>query len=315
MSGDDYVGWSDVIGQKDVKNTLMSTIITPLRTRGCNLPFTSVLICGPPGTGKTLLRQAIEHELGDVVSFHSKHSSDFISKGFSKQLLKSFLQQSSEIRPAVIWIDDLFSTDGMFPCAFCRGLEGENLQRYITCWMNTNDVNKEGVVIVGSTQNPWVADESLIQSFHHHVYMGKMEEESRYRMIQRSLKDEIHVLKEGDLWKIAQHTNSFTGADMQILIRSACSQPLRRITKSHHFKKVSKARDNPGELKDIFYKPCDANDEGAIAMPWTDVPADRLILPVITMDDFLQAMTSTRSSVRDEEWQEIYNFKSVFSQS
>ncbi|XP_077982787.1 vacuolar protein sorting-associated protein 4B-like [Glandiceps talaboti] len=306
------ISWSDVVGIDEAKDTLMKTVITPLRTQGCNMPFTSILICAPPGTGKSYLRRAVNSEISDIASFWSKHSMEFFSKyiGFSKDFLKSFLQQSSETRPTVIWLDDLFSTDGMFPCAFCNGDEGETLSRYLTYWMNSNEIGKEGLVLIGATQTPWIASDYLLKSFEHFVFLDRLDEEARHQVLKRRLQSERHCLSEDDLWMIARLTDGFSGADISSLISSACMIPLRSITTSTHFKKVrGPSPENPSVMEDDLYTPCNPDDEGALAMSWADAPENKLLLPEITVDDFIKAVNNSCSSVSEKEWEELYSFK------
>lgn len=54
--------------------------------------------------------------------------------------------------------------------------------------------------------------------------------------------------------------------------------------------------------------PCSPGDSGAIEMTWSDVEADKLLEPPLTLKDFLRAVKSARPTVsyedlkRSEEW-------------
>lgn len=54
--------------------------------------------------------------------------------------------------------------------------------------------------------------------------------------------------------------------------------------------------------------PCSPGDEGAIEMTWTEVDADKLLEPPLTVKDFVKAVKGARPTVsqddiaRSEEW-------------
>jgi vacuolar protein-sorting-associated protein 4 len=77
-------------------------------------------------------------------------------------------------------------------------------------------------------------------------------------------------------------TNSYSGADISILIRDALMQPVRKVLSATHFRKVrGPSRSNPNKIVNDLLEPCSPGVPGAIEMTWAEVPGDKLLEPVV----------------------------------
>ena len=71
-----------------------------------------------------------------------------------------------------------------------------------------------------------------------------------------------------------------------------------------HFKPVVV----PEEPDKVKWTPCSPGDPDAVEKSWTDVESDELVEPALRVNDFLKALSKTRSTVspddirKHEEW-------------
>jgi vacuolar protein-sorting-associated protein 4 len=75
----------------------------------------------------------------------------------------------------------------------------------------------------------------------------------------------------------------YSCADLNILIRDACFQPLRKAQNATHFKVIKK--NNQG--KDV-YTPCPPSDPQGIMKRMLDIPGDQLTLPFVSIVSVLE---------------------------
>ncbi len=86
--------------------------------------------------------------------------------------------------------------------------------------------------------------------------------------------------------------SSYSGADINTLVRDALYQPVRKAQQATHFKLVSgPAPMDPTTTRNDLMTPCSPGDEGAIAMSIYDVPGEKLLELSVTFV-FLYAFTS-----------------------
>lgn len=70
-------------------------------------------------------------------------------------------------------------------------------------------------------------------------------------------------------------------------------QPIRKFISATHFKPVP-SEDNDGRVK---WMSCSPGDEHAIEKSWSDLEADELFEPKLTLKDFTTALGNVRPSV------------------
>ena len=76
----------------------------------------------------------------------------------------------------------------------------------------------------------------------------------------------------------------YSGADIGIVVREALMEPVRKIQRATHFKKVSGlSRTNPTEIDNELLTPCLPGNSGAIKTSWSVIPSEKMLEPPVTM--------------------------------
>ncbi|PAA47925.1 hypothetical protein BOX15_Mlig006415g5, partial [Macrostomum lignano] len=79
-----------------------------------------------------------------------------------------------------------------------------------------------------------------------------------------------------------------------------------------HFKRVSgPSRKDPGVIVHDLLTPCSPGEPGAIEMSWTDIEGDKLLEPMMTMQDVLLSLSRTKPTVNDEDLEQLKNLRTT----
>jgi len=84
----------------------------PQLFEGERKPWTGIMLYGPPGTGKSFIAKACASEAQGT--FFSIKSSDLLSKylGESEKLISNLFKLAREMKPSIIFIDEIDSVCG-----------------------------------------------------------------------------------------------------------------------------------------------------------------------------------------------------------
>jgi transitional endoplasmic reticulum ATPase len=120
-------------------------------------PAKGFLLYGPPGTGKTLLAKAVAREA--EANFIATKSSDLLSKwyGESEQQIARLFARARQVRPCVIFIDEL---DSLVPARGGGLGEPQATERVVNTILSEMDGLEElqSVVVIGATNRPNLID-------------------------------------------------------------------------------------------------------------------------------------------------------------
>ncbi|XP_062433655.1 ATPase family AAA domain-containing protein 2-like [Rhea pennata] len=193
--------------------------------RGC-------LFYGPPGTGKTLVAQALANECrqGDKqIAFFMRKGADCLSQwvGESERQLRSLFQQAYEMRPSIIFFDEI---DGLAPARSSRQDQiHSSLVTTLLALMDGLDSRGE-IVVIGATNRPDSLDPALRRPgrFDRELLFTRPNKEARKEIFQIHTRDWSPKPPDALLDELAEKCVGYCGADIQSLCAEAALCALHR---------------------------------------------------------------------------------------
>ncbi len=305
------VAWDDVAGLELAKDSLKEAVVLPIRFPqlfvGKRKPWKGILLYGPPGTGKSYLAKAVATEVKST--FFSISSSDLVSKwlGDSERLIRNLFEMARESKPSIVFIDEIDSL------ASARSdNESESSRRIKTEFlvqMNGVGKDEDGVLVLAATNLPWALDSAVRRRFEKRIYIPLPEKHARARIFAINLGNTPHSLTPADFADLAEKSEGYSGSDLAIVTREALMEPVRGLKDATHFKNV------PGPDGKSMLTPCSPGDPAAIEMTLMEVEPERLLVPLITVNDFYKALASVKKSVGEKDLEEHVKFTQEFGSS
>ena len=227
------VKWNDIGGLEKVKQNLQEAVEWPLKNpkdfeRLGITPPKGILLYGPPGCGKTMLAKAVATESN--ANFISVKGPELFSKwvGESEKRVRELFRKAKQVSPSIIFFDEI---DALVPK---RG-SGENVSEKVVSQMLTEISGLEDlhdVVVIAATNRPDMLDPALLRPgrFDRKILVSGPDEKARLKILE--LKTKNVPLKGINLKKLAKETEEFSGADIDVFVREAAMNALRRDKKS-----------------------------------------------------------------------------------
>ncbi|CAJ0947582.1 unnamed protein product, partial [Mesorhabditis belari] len=312
------VKWSDIAGLESAKEALKEAVILPIKFpqlfTGNRKPWRGILLFGPPGTGKSFIAKAVATEAGNS-TFFSISSSDLMSKwlGESEKLVKNLFELARQNKPSIIFIDEIDSL-----CSSRSDNESESARRVKTEFMVQMQgvgLNNDGILVLGATNIPWILDAAIRRRFEKRIYISLPDIQGRKEMFKLDVGKNRNDLADQDYRSLAEKTEGFSGYDINILVKDALMQPVRRVQTATHFKYVSGPDpNNPQTTVNDLLTPCSPGDPMAIAMSWLDVPQGKIAEPLLAMNDILRSLSTVKPTVNRDDLSKLENFAKDFGQ-
>jgi len=273
---------------------------------GKRKPWRGILLYGPPGTGKTQLAKAVATEANNS-TFISVSSSDLVSKwqGQSERLVKALFEMARERAPCIIFIDEVDSL-----CGSRSDNESESSRRIKTEFLvqmqgvGHGDDQKQ-VLVLGATNTPWALDSAIRRRFEKRIYIPLPEVAARVAMFKLHLGNTRNNLTEDELKKLADMSEGYSGADINVVVREAIMEPVRKVQQATHFKRSAA---DGGK-----WTPCSPGDPEGQPIKWLDI-ADDLIEPPVDMYDMERALKHTKPTVNEKDLERVRQFTEEFGQ-
>ncbi|WVZ86279.1 hypothetical protein U9M48_033085 [Paspalum notatum var. saurae] len=230
------VSWDDIGGLKDLKKELQKAVEWPIKhaaafSRLGISPIRGVLLHGPPGCSKTTLAKAAAHAA--QASFFSLSGAELYSKyvGEGEALLRRTFQKARLASPSIIFFDeaDAIAPKRTGPDGNSSGnvTVGERLLSTLLTEMDGLEL-ATGIMVLAATNRPHAIDAALMRPgrFDKVLYVPPPDVEGRFEILRIHTR-KMKLAEDVDLWKIAEYTELFTGADLEGLCREAGMAALR----------------------------------------------------------------------------------------
>ncbi len=229
----DRVFFSDVAGADEEKEELREVVDylkdpSKFRKLGAKIPR-GVLLVGPPGTGKTLLAKAVAGEAD--VPFLSISGSDFVEMyvGVGASRVRDLFETAKKAPASIIFIDEIDAV-GRRRGTGLGGGHDEKEQTLNQLLVEMDGFGgHDGVIVIAATNRPDILDPALLRPgrFDRQVTVGYPDIKGREEILKvhsRGKPFESDV----DLYKIAQTTVGFAGADLANLLNEAALLAARK---------------------------------------------------------------------------------------
>ena len=226
------VKWEDIGGLPSIKQELQEAVEWPLKYQGVftyadATPPKGILLYGPPGTGKTLMAKAAANE--SEANFISIKGPELLSKwvGESEKGVREVFRKARQAAPCIIFFDEL---DAIAPSRGADFGDSHVTERVISQLLTELDGLEilTNVIVIGATNRPDIIDLALLRPgrFDRLLYVPPPDRDSRIEIIK------IHTTKKPlaedvKVEELADHTNSYTGADIASLSSAAVMLALR----------------------------------------------------------------------------------------
>ncbi|EQC37306.1 hypothetical protein SDRG_05527 [Saprolegnia diclina VS20] len=220
------IHWADVGGLHDVRTMLKETLELPTKymklykAAPLKLP-SGVLLYGPPGCGKTMLANAVASECG--LNFISVKGPEVLNKyiGASEQAVRDLFARAAAAAPSVLFLDEF---DAIAPR---RGADNTGVtDRVVNQLLTFLDgvESRLGVYVLAATSRPDMIDPALLRPgrLDKSLYCGFPTMAERLDIL-KAVAHKMDVTAEAAAYLavVSQHTELYTGADLQAIMYAA----------------------------------------------------------------------------------------------
>jgi transitional endoplasmic reticulum ATPase len=232
--------YEDVGGMREtialVREAVELPITHPEIFRKLNIrPHKGILFYGPPGTGKTLLARAVARESG--AHFIAVAGPEILNKywGQSEARLRSIFNEARSKAPAIVLFDEIDSFASSRDM-MSESFEATLVSQLLSLMDGMNDLGR--ICVIATTNRPAALDPALRRPgrFDHEIEIGLPDAEARLHILNIHTRD-MPTDPDLDLEHIAQHTGSYSGADLEALCREAALACMRRTINLSDFER------------------------------------------------------------------------------
>lgn len=222
--------FSDVGGMGRVKEEISMKIIQPLKNPDLYKAFGKkigggILLYGPPGCGKTFIARATAGEIDAKFISIGLHDILDMWIGNSEKNLHELFELARRNAPCVLFFDEV---DAMG--ASRSDLKQSSMRHVINQFLSELDgvsSENEGILVLAATNAPWSVDAAFRRPgrFDRIIFVEPPDERAREEILKGMLAGK--PVADIDTRKVAQVTESYSGADFKALIDIAVEEKLR----------------------------------------------------------------------------------------
>ncbi len=222
-------GFNAIAGMQDLKNQLQVDVIDALRNPeeyekyGVTIP-NGMLLFGPPGCGKTFFAKHFAEEVGFnfMLIKPSTLKSRYVNA--TQENIAKMFEEAEENAPTIIFIDEM---NELVPN---RDSDAHEMSKSAVNEMlaQMDRTGEKGIFIIGATNYPHMIDPAILRAgrLDKKFYLSPPDFEARKAMFEMYLKS--RPIDFGmDYEKLANLTNNFVAADIELLVNDASRNALK----------------------------------------------------------------------------------------
>lgn len=311
------IRFDDIVALDEAKRLLCEAVQLPLKFpflfSGILRPWKGILLHGPPGTGKTMLAKAVATEC--KTTFFNISASSLVSKwrGDSEKLVRALFELARYHAPSTIFLDEIDSILGSR-----NGNDGGSSDHEASRRMKTElliqmdgmasagKAATQPIFVMAASNLPWDLDVALLRRLEKRVLVPLPVLEARQAMLTTHLSD--RAASDINFEILAQKTEGYSGADIELVCREAAMRPVRRLM------------DKLNELeKNNQPEPSQGNNRSAAPRPWRPSPTisheevDALLKSdAVSVEDLEAALETTKPSSRESNMNKYQRWQDEF---
>lgn len=227
-------GFADVAGMDELKEQMRLEVINALnnpdeyKEYGITIP-NGMLLYGPPGCGKTFFAKKFAEEVG--FNFMIKTPADLKSRyvNATQENIKAMFEEAYENAPTIIFIDEI---NELVPD---RNYDiHEMAESAVNEMLSQMDrTGEKGVFVIGASNLPQKIDPAILRAgrLEKHFYVGPPDFTARKLLFELYLQNRKALDFGIDYGQLANLTENFVSADIQLIVDDAARKALCRKEK------------------------------------------------------------------------------------
>ena len=227
-------GFAAVAGMEELKQQMREEVIEPLHNPeeyhryGVTIP-NGMLLYGPPGCGKTFFAKHFAEEVGFNFMCITPATLKSRYVNATQENIAKMFQEAEENAPTVIFIDEM---NELVPNRDDGNVHEMSRSAVNEMLAQMDRTGEKGIFIIGATNYPNMIDPAILRAgrLDRKYYIGVPDTEARMALFKLYLKERPYDFGL-DYHQLADMTQGYVSADIQLIVNDASRNALRQHSK------------------------------------------------------------------------------------